>query len=91
MSDNATMPTSLLNDEFANYPVGVERDSSGGWLVMDGDSWWGIAVRNYRPAAEAIARKFNGMPLKPGDEYLLSLPPVDNEYGPNKEGACVVM
>lgn len=80
------------DDEFANYPVGVEPNDSGGWLVMNGDTWWGIAVRNYRPAAEAIARKANGMDPKPGDEYLLSLKPHDNEYGPNyREGACAVL
>lgn len=82
----------LENDEFANYPVGVEPDASGGWLVMNGETWWGIAVRNYKPAADAIARKANGMEEKPGDEYLLSLPPHDNEYGPNyREGACLAL
>ncbi len=79
------------NDEFAEYPVGIEPAASGGWLVMNGDTWWGIAVRNYRPAAEAIARKANGMPPKPGDAFLLSLEPHDNEYGPTfKEGKCLV-
>lgn len=80
------------DDEFADHPVGVEPDPSGGWLVMNGDTWWAIAVRNYRPAAEAIARKANGMPPKPGDQYLLSLEPHDNEYGPTyREGKCLVV
>ncbi|HRV60795.1 MAG TPA: hypothetical protein P5138_09200 [Solirubrobacterales bacterium] len=90
MSDTTiTLPE--ITDEFAGYPVGVEENPSGGWLVMNGDTWWGIAVRNYLPAAQAIARQANGMDPKPGDAYLLSLEPVGNEYGPNREGACVVM
>ena len=92
MSDVTTeIHLTPLDDEFAEYPIGVEPSTTGGWLVMNGDTWFGIAVRNYLPAAEAIARKANGMDPLPGDEYLLSLEPYGNEYGPNKEGSCLVL
>lgn len=79
--------------EFADYPIGVEEDpDSGGWIVIDGDTWRPIAVRYYRPAAEAIARKANGMNPKPGDEYLLAQEPHGKEFGPNyREPTCVVL
>lgn len=95
MSENNRLIEHLKEQEgeFANHPIGVEPDpTTGGWVVMDGDTFRPIAVRQYRPAAEAIARKANGMSPKPGDEYLLSQEPHGDEYGPNfKEPACAVL
>ena len=64
----------------------IEFDAaSGGWLVTYSGTWWGIALRDYRPAAEAIRRKANGMPQLPGDDFLLSLAPHGHEHGPAYE------